>query len=435
VARLEGVVSGPLAGVRVLDLGWTWAGPFAGMILTDLGAEVIKVESGQRIDVLRWSGAFADGVRDHERSGYNNACNRGKQSVTIDLKHPDGRQLVLDLAGRCDVAIENFSPRVLPGLRLGWDDLSRANPRLVMLSLSAYGASGPEQDYIAYGDHLLYASGMTSVTGHPDDPPTPIGTFYGDPVAGIYGALAILAALAERDRTGAGQHLEYAQIEGLVSMMPGALIATSAGGDVVRSVDKSPDMAPHGFYRCAGDDAWVAIAVEDDDRWRALRELMRASGAAVPEWSTLAARKADETSVDQVIGAWVQPLSPWQVTTALQAAGVAAFPLMSAARLLWDHHLHQRDFFAWVEHPVTGPGPIPGVVFRVGADGARVRGAAPLLGQHNEQVFGGLLGLSEDRYRDLVASGAITAVPLPNARPRPTERPREDRGQPQRRAH
>jgi crotonobetainyl-CoA:carnitine CoA-transferase CaiB-like acyl-CoA transferase len=406
-------VSGPLAGVRVLDLGWTWAGPFAGMILTDLGAEVIKVESGQRIDVLRWSGAFADGVRDHERSGYNNSCNRGKQSVTIDLKHPEGRQLVLDLAAHCDVAIENFSPRVLPGLGLGWDDLSTANPQLVMLSLSAYGASGPEQDYIAYGDHLLYASGMTSVTGHPDDPPTPIGTYYGDPVAGIYGALAILAALEERDRTGEGQHLEYAQIEGLVAMMPGALMATSAGADVPRRVDKSPDMAPHGFYRCIGDDAWVAIAVEDDDRWRAMRDLLQRAGQTVPEWGTLAARKGDEPSLDRVIGAWTAALSPWQVTTALQSAGVAAFPLMSSARLLWDHHLHQRDFFAWVEHPVTGPSPIPGVVFRVGRDGARVRGAAPLLGQHNEKVFGGLLGISEDRYRELVASGAITARPLP----------------------
>ncbi len=409
-------MSSPLSGVRVLDLGWTWAGPFAGMLLTDLGADVIKVESGQRIDVLRWSGSFADGVRDYERSGYNNSCNRGKRSVTIDLKHPDGRQLVLDLVARCDVVIENFSPRVLPALGLGWDDLAAANPGLVMVSLSAYGSSGPESSYIAYGDHLMYASGMTSVTGHPDDPPTPIGTFYGDPVAGIYGALAVLAALAEKDRTGLGQHLEYAQVEGLVSMMPGALMAASRGDDVPRPVDKSPDLAPHGFYRCAGDDTWVAVAVEDDNRWMALRAVLLASGHHVDELPTLAARKANEDSLDEVLQAWTASRSPWQVTTACQAVGVAAFPLMNAARLLWDHHLHQRDFFAWVEHPVTGPGPIPGVLFRVGEEGARVRGSAPLLGHHNEEVFCGLLGLTADRYRQLVASGAITAPPATTAK-------------------
>ena len=405
-------VSGPLAGVRVLDLGWTWAGPFAGMVLADLGADVIKVESGRRIDVLRWSGAFADGVRDHERSGYNNSCNRGKRSVTIDLKHPDGRQLVLDLAARCDVTIENFSPQVLPRLRLGWDDLSAVNPRLILLSLSAYGSTGPERDYIAYGDHLMYASGMTSVTGHPDDPPTPIGTFYGDPVAGIFGALAVLAALAERDRTGRGQHLEYAQVEGLVSMMPGAVITTSSGAEVSRALDKSPDMAPHGFYRCAGDDAWVAIAVEDDDRWASFRALLVGAGHQVEPLGDLTARKEAEADLDRTVTKWTVGHSPWQVTTACQAIGVAAFPLMNSPRLLWDEHLHRRDFFAWVDHPVTGPGPIPGVVFRVG-DGVRVRGPAPVLGQHNEEVCRGLLGLSADQYRGLVASGAITALPIP----------------------
>jgi crotonobetainyl-CoA:carnitine CoA-transferase CaiB-like acyl-CoA transferase len=412
-------VNGPLEGIRVLDLGWTWAGPFAGMILADLGADVIKVESGDRIDVLRWSGAFADGVRGFEHSGYNNSCNRGKRSVTLDLKHPEGRRLVLALAAICDVAIENFSPRVLPGLGLGWDDLSAANPSLVMLSLSAYGATGPESGYIAYGDHLLYASGMAAVTGHPDDPPTPIGTFYGDPVAGIYGALAVLAALEERDRTGAGRHLEYAQVEGLLSMIPGPLLAASTGQEVPRLADKSPEMAPHGFFRCAGDDAWVAVAVEDDERWAALRRIVRASGHEVGDLPTLADRKRDEADLDRVVGRWTASRSPWEVTTSCQAVGVAAFPVMTSPRLLWDHHLHRRGFFAWVEHPVTGPGPIPGVVFRIGDDGARVRGPAPLLGQHNEEVLCDLLGLGPDQYADLVATRAVTAPRPPTSEVHP----------------
>jgi crotonobetainyl-CoA:carnitine CoA-transferase CaiB-like acyl-CoA transferase len=406
----------PLEGVRVLDLGWTWAGPFAGMILTDLGADVIKVESGQRIDVLRWSGAFADFVRDPERSGYNNSCNRGKRSVTIDLKHPDGRDLVLLLAEWADLAIENFSPRVLPSLGLGWEDLSAVNPRLVLLSLCAYGSSGPEQGYVAYGDHLMFASGMASVTGHPEDPPTPIGTFYGDPVAGIYGALGLLAALEEQQRTGVGRHLELAQVEGLISMIPGAVMNASGGGAAQRTVDKSPDMAPHGFYRCAGDDTWVAVAVEDDTRWAALREMLLGAGLDVPLWETLPARKAAESDLDRVLEAWTSALSPWQVTTACQAAGVAAYPMMDARRLAWDHHLHQREFFAWVEHPVTGPGPIPGVLFNVGDRGSTVRGPAPTIGQHNEEVFCDLLGVTRERYLQLVQSGAI-AVHQPGAPP------------------
>jgi crotonobetainyl-CoA:carnitine CoA-transferase CaiB-like acyl-CoA transferase len=397
----------PLDGLRVLDLGWTWAGPYAGMILADLGADVIKVESRGRIDVLRWSGAYADGLRDYERSGYHTACNRGKRSVTLDLKHPDGQRLVRALVAHCDVAIENFTPRVLPSLGLGWDELSTLNPRLVMLSLSAYGASGPERDSIAYGDHLLHASGLSAAMGHPDDPPTPIGTFYGDPVAGMFGALAVVAALDERDRSGVGRRLEYAQVEGLLAMYPGMLLARSVGGAVPRLVDKSQAMAPHGFYRCAGDDAWVAIAVEDDDGWSRLRAVLRADKVHTRALPSLADRKANEAELDRAITAWTSTRSPWQVTTACQDAAVAAYPLMNSARLAWDRHLHERGFFEFVTHAVQGPGPIPGVTFRVGDGGARVGGAAPIMGEHNQEVFCGLLGLGRDEYEALVASGAI----------------------------
>ncbi|HLG66493.1 MAG TPA: CoA transferase [Acidimicrobiales bacterium] len=397
----------PLAGVRVLDLGWTWAGPYCAMVLADLGADVIKVESSRRLDMLRLSGAFADGVRHHERSGWYGATNRGKRSVTVDLKHPEGRRLVLELAAISDVVIENFSPRVLPRLGLGWDDLSAVNPKIVLLSLSAYGATGPESEYVAYGDHLGYASGLASVIGHPDDGPTPINIFYGDPVGGLFGALAIVAALDERDRTGVGRHLEYSQVEGLLAMIAGPIITRSAGWVVPRLVDKSPDMAPHGFYRCAGDDAWVAIAVDGDPAWAALRAVLDAAGVEVGELATLEERQEREAALDAAIGTWTAGLSPWQVTTACQSVGVAAYPLMTAARLAWDAHLHERGFFEWVTHPVTGPAPLPGVVFRIGDGGARVRGPAPVMGQYNEEVFMGLLGLSRARYEELVATGAI----------------------------
>ena len=262
------MTGGPLEGTRVLDFGWTWAAPYCGMMLTDLGADVIKVETSRRLDMLRFSGAWADGVHDPERSGWYSATNHGKRSITIDMKHPEGRRLVIDLVAISDAAVENFSPGVLDRLNLGWEELSAVNPAIVLLSMSAYGATGPEHEYVAYGDHLGYASGLASVIGHPDDGPTPINTFYGDPVAGMYGALAIVAALDEARRTHRGCHLEYSQVEGLLTMMPGPIITRSSGMPVERLIDKSPVMSPHGFYRCLGDDAWVAIAVEDDARWR-----------------------------------------------------------------------------------------------------------------------------------------------------------------------
>jgi benzylsuccinate CoA-transferase BbsF subunit len=395
-------VTGPLDGVRVIDLGWTWAGPYAGMILCDLGADVIKVESTTRIDMLRFSGAFADGVRDPERSAWHGSTNRGKRSLTVDLKHPEGRQLVLDLVANGDVVIENFAPRVLPELGLGWDDLQAVNPQLVMLSLAAYGAVGPDSDFIAYGDHLTYASGLASTIGVEGDPATPINTFYGDPVAGMFGALAIVAALEERDLIGGGGHLEYSQVEGLLAMIPATIARHATDRPQPRLGDKSETMAPHGFYRCAGTDAWVAIAVEDDLRWAQLRGLLVDDGIHTEALATFADRKAQEPSVDASITTWTSTQSPWEVTARCQRAGVAAYPMMDAAMLARDTHLHERGFFAHVDHPVMGPSPIPGVVFRIGGDGAQVRGPAPMLGQHNEEVLREVLGLDAaqiDRLR------------------------------------
>jgi len=190
-------------------------------------------------------------------------------------------------------------------------------------------------------------------------------------------------------------------------MYPGTLLARSLGADVPRPVDKSPTMAPHGFYRCAGDDAWVAIAVEDDGGWARLRGVLLDGDIEAPACSTLAERKARESDVDAAVTTWTAARSPWEITVACQDADVAAYPLMNSARLAWDQHLHERDFFAFVTHPVQGPGPVPGVTFRVGEGGARVRGPAPIMGEHNEAVFCGLLGLDRVEYDALVASGAI----------------------------
>jgi crotonobetainyl-CoA:carnitine CoA-transferase CaiB-like acyl-CoA transferase len=404
---LAGDVAAPLDGIRVLDLGRSWSAPFAAMVLADLGADVIKVESTTRVDVLRYSSAFVDGVRDLERSGYNLACNRGKRSVTLDLKHPAGRELLLRLVDVSDALLENFSVDVMHRLGLGPDVLLERNPGLVMVSLSGYGATGPDRSFLSYGDHLLHASGFTSLTGAPDDPYTKLSTFYGDPVGGLYGALGVLAGIAEREHGRTGRWLDLSQLEGLISMLPREVIATSLGDPPQRRIDKSDRHCPHGFYRCVGDDTWVAIAVADDRAWARLRAELVGSGIDVPPLEDFAARKGAEVAVDAALDAYAGIRSPWEVADACRRAGVAAQPVLSTARLLWDDHLAARGFFAWVHRPVTGPGPLPGPIFRMGASGSKVRGYAPLLGEHRRAVMAGLLGLDDDELTRLERDGVF----------------------------
>lgn len=397
-----------LSGVRVLDMGWSWAGPYGGMVLADLGAEVIKLESGTRLDILRWSGAFADGLRDYERSGYYTSCNRGKKSATLNLKAEGSREVVLDLARNCDVLIENFAPRVMPSLGLSAAELHEVNPGLVVISMAGYGASGPERDFLSYGDHLLHASGFASLTGEEGDPNTKIGIFYGDPVGGMYAALGALAGLRNRQLTGRGVHLQLSQLEGLVSLLPASMMRASLGIKNVRTSQRSAAMHPHGFYRCAGFDTWVSIAVSDDHRWRAVRELLESAGVPVPNAPCLNERLSCRDEIDGALSQYTASRSPWDVTTAFQAVGVAAYPVQSAPRLLWDDHLAEREFFPIVRRPVVGPGPITGPVFRSSDGAVRPRGYAPLLGEHNEYVYRELLGFTEATYNEALQNGLIS---------------------------
>jgi crotonobetainyl-CoA:carnitine CoA-transferase CaiB-like acyl-CoA transferase len=397
----------PFTGVRVLDLGSSWAGPFASMVLADLGADVIKLESVTKLDILRWSGSFADGVRDYEYSGYYAACNRGKRSITLNLKHARARELVLDLAAVSDVVVENFAPRVLPGLGLDYPALRARNPDLVMVSMSGYGATGPSRDWVSYGDHLMQASGFAAQTGHPEDPPTMVGTFYGDPVGGLYAALGVAAALAARDRGAGGCWLDLSQLEALTSLMPVELLQADLGLPPARRGEGSAFQAPQGFYACRGDDAWVALAVRTDEEWARLRALLRSDGIMVASLETVAERLAAAADLDRALGGWTATRAPWQATMACQAIGVPAHPVHSAPGQLRDDHLAERGFFRWVHRPVTGPAPIPGVTIRMAGGRSAVRGYAPLLGEHNEEVLIGLLGLPREEFDGLRAAGVI----------------------------
>lgn len=399
--------TGPLSGLRVLDLGLSWAGPFAGMILADLGADVIKVESGVKLDILRWSGAFADGVRDPERSGFYGACNRGKRSVTLNFKHDRAKELLLDLVETADILIENFAPRVLPSLGLGYEQLRQRNPQLIMVSMSGYGSTGPEGGFVSYGDHLMQASGMASQTGAEGDPPTMIGTFYGDPVGGMYAVSGLLAALTARDQGAGGTWLDLSQLEGLVALQPEALLRSDLGERLIRSASGSREQAPQGYFRCKGPDSWVALAVRNDAEWSALREILAESGVETPVAATLDERREQDPDIVAALAGWTRERSPWQVAEALQSRGIPAYPMIDAPNLMRSQHLAERSFFEWVHHPITGPAPLPGVTLRISGGRSAVRGYAPLLGEHNEEVFVGEIGIDPSEFQQLVAEGAI----------------------------
>ena len=404
-------MTAPLEGIRVVDLGWSWAAPYAGMILADLGAEVIKVESSSRIDVMRWTPPFANGVVHHDRGGHYGVTNRGKLSVSLNLKSPMAQELVLELIAVSDVVLENFAPRVLPGLCLGPDAMLLRNPRIVIMSMSGYGPTGPDSSYLAYGDHINMASGMASITGYREDLPTNIGTFYGDPISGMYGALGVLAALDERDETGKGRHLTYAQVEGLTSVIPASFVRSSAGESIERMGAGSKVYAPQDYFPCLGDDVWVSLVVRSDEEWARLRALLSRQGIEALEAPTLEERLADSEAIQGAVTAWTIDRSAWEITHACQEIGVAAYPVLNAADLLWSDHLASRHFFQWVHHPVNGPGPVAGVTFRIQDEdesGSVVRGPAPSLGEHNEYVFQRLLGIEPERYEMLIANGAIS---------------------------
>lgn len=395
-----------LAGVRVLDLTAMWAGPLCTRVLADLGAEVIKIESPTRIDGTR------------ANPGYFNWLNRNKLSLTLDLGKPQGAQLFRRLVGLSDVVVESFTPRVMPNFGLDYRALRAANPSLIMLSMPAYGSTGPYRNYVAYGPGIEAMSGLSWLTGYEDGPPMLSGSAYADPVAGLHGALAILAALRYRRLTGEGQWIDLAQRECLTQMIGEYLVLAGAGRQIPpRSGNRHPARAPHGCYRCAGDgdsvqgkDEWVAISVADDEEWKRLcRALGEEALGDDPRFRTAQARKADEDELDQIIEGWTRQRGPMEATRLLQAAGVAAGAVLNGEALSRDEHLMARGFFVSVADADGKVGPYPGVLWKTAERPEEVFRPAPRLGQHNRGILGGLLRLTTEEIDQLERDEVIAS--------------------------
>jgi crotonobetainyl-CoA:carnitine CoA-transferase CaiB-like acyl-CoA transferase len=411
--------SGPFAGLRVVEVTTNWAGPLAGRILGDLGADVVKVERAARpaTRALFWAGPTQDQQRQgHHRSMYFNELNRSKRGVCLDLAHPDGRTAFLRLIAGADVLIENNSARVMPNLGLGWDDLRAVNPSLVMVSMSGYGASGPRRDWVAYGSNIETTCGLTSITGYEDGLMSRTSLFYADPVSGVHGTVAVIAALLERERSGLGQWIDIALNECGAAFCADALTHHQATGEVPRPAgNRDGRCCPHGVYRCVGADFWVAASCPDDASWPALATAIgRPDLAADPDLRTLAGRRHRQEELDAAIGAWTAGWEQEEAAACLQAAGVPAAPVLANWQMLSDPHLHARRVFPSVTHPVVGVHRTTALPVRYERTPARYRLPAPLFAEHNRAVLSEA-GLDDVEVDRLYAAGVTADDPDPPA--------------------
>ena len=400
----------PLEGVRVLDFGWFYAAPHTGAWLGAMGAEVIRVESAARIEYNREAAnARAEGLPGINRSSIWNGVNFSKLGVTLNLSTDEGKKLARQLAGKCDVVIENFSAGVMDRLGLGYASLSEINPGAILLSCSTLGAFGPESKVSGLGPNIQVYAGLPHLSGYEDGPPALGGGSWPDFVVGIIGTFATLVALRDRKRTGRGQHIDLAMAEVITSMIPEAVMDYLMNGkEHGRQGNHDPEMSPHSVYPASGYDQWVAIAVSNDDEWRAMCEV-----AGHPEWienpkfADLKSRKKNEAELDSLISEWTKRESPYGIMHTLQGAGVSAAPVMSVFDLVASPHLLERGYFVDIDHPEVGPRMTPGIPVKFSGMPNLNYYAAPTLGQHNEFVLKEIVGLGEETYARLVADRVI----------------------------
>ena len=400
----------PLAGVRVANFGWVWAGPVVGQTLSYLGAEVYKVESYARVDMTRNLPPFAEGVADPNRSLSNHACWGGNGSVSLNLKKPEAVELARALVAESDVVIENFGPGVMKELGLGYAELRAVKPDLVMFSMPAAGLDGPLKDIRTYGLSLTSTTGLDSLTGYVGGGPIPVENAFSDPYNGIMGAFAILVALQHRERTGEGQHIDYSQQEAVMQMVGPAYMDYVLNGRVAGPMGNRHPLAaaaPHGVFPCAGEDRWISIAVSNDREWRGLVAAMgEPEWAAAAEFAGTAARVRNVEALHQRMAAWTPRFDDRELAATLQQHGVAAAPVLNVADLLSDPHFRARGTFVEVEHPLGFHETIYGAYVKTSRTEPRVR-PGPWIGQDNEYVFQELLGVPNDRYRELVEQQVI----------------------------
>jgi len=406
------MADGPLSGIRILDLTHVWAGPLATRVLADLGATVVKIEGPLSRGPRRYRGGLSIGGwiggRTPSEPWNLNAVfvklQRNKQSVAIDLKHREGRRTFLELAREADVVIENFSARAMPELGLDYDDIAAVNPGVIYVAIPGYGKTGPYRERVAFGPSVEGLSGLTNVMGYSSAEPRNTAMALMDPITSVNATAAVLDALRRRERTGKGAYVEMSLHEGGISYSGPWLIEHQLGGKIEPIGNRHPQMAPHGVYPCAGDDAWIALACRDDNDWRALSGVVGGLQSA----ADLATRFATHDDIDETIARWAAMHSKDEAAATLQAAGVPAGPINVTPDMTSDPQVQDREFFVPIE---PGPTPMPGNPIKMTGIGSDDWTPCPRLGDDNRAVLADWLDYDEARIAALEEAGVLVDKP------------------------
>lgn len=399
----------PLAGVRVIDMTWVWAGPFGAMQFAHLGAEVIKIESTSRIDVTRRIGPFAHDVEGINRSGYFNQYNQGKKSVLLNLRDASGLAILKKLIASADLIIDNMRAGALARLGLSFEVLQELNPSIVALSMTGFGEDGPERDRMAYGSIIDALSGVSAANGHRDGGPTDFAMSMPDPGAGIHAAIAGVAALYRARQNGRGERVEVSMLEAAVAAYPWPLLIEGTGGnESARDGNRDPMFSPHGVFRCSGDYRWIAIAVQSDEEFKRLAAMIGdprlADGA---KFATLASRKCNEDELEAIISGWTSAFDAAELSKQLRSAGVTAALVANVQEVAESEELVKRDFLVRHRHPECGDLALPGVSWIASRSTMRAQTAAPTLGQHTRDVLGSILNMTRAEIDELDGEGVL----------------------------
>jgi benzylsuccinate CoA-transferase BbsF subunit len=390
-------------GIHVLDFTWYAVGPVTVKYLADNGADVIRIESNARLDGLRMAPPWKDGKPGINQSQFFASYNTSKKGLTLDLSKPRAREILLRLLPWADVVTESFTPKTLRNWELDYDHLRIMKPDLIMLSTCMQGQTGPHRDYPGFGNLLAALSGFY-YNGYSADELCPPYGAYTDFIAPRFSACALIAALDYRRRTGQGQYIDMSQYEAALHFLAPALVDYFATGRVMEpQANASPRYAPHGAYRCAdeeGHERWIAIAVGGDDEWRAACSALGTS-AGDPRFASEPQRMQNRAALDDLIGSQIRSRHAEELAAGLQAAGVAAYPVQNCLDLHRDENLEAFGFWHWLDHPTMGPSPYEGLAHRLSRTPGDLRSPAPTLGQHNEEILGGMLGMNTAEIEQL----------------------------------
>ena len=387
------------------DLAWVAAAPLATKILAHWGATVVRVESQTRPCLLRGALGHRDDVADQENGIAWHSANADKMTVAVDLSKPEGREVVKDLAAWADVVTESFTPGTMAAWGLGYDDLRQVNPELIMLSSCVMGQSGPFRDFAGFGNMAASVAGFFDITGWSDRGPAGPYLAYTDYCSPRFTVAALLAAVDHRRRTGEGQYLDFSQMEAAVHLLTPALIELQETGQLrTRRGNDDDEMVPHGVYPTAGDDRWIAIAVEDDEQWRSLAIEMRRDDLADLDRS---ARRDRQAELDDIVAAWTSAQDGTGLTHRLQAHGIAAHHVQNSAACFDDPQLAHRNHFQWVPHGYARQAVVDAVPYTLSGADNGFRWAGPTYGEHTSEVLEGLLGYDIDRIAELAIAEAL----------------------------